>query len=125
MKKLKANIESFKQILKRNLDSEERNHFEIINSLANVFYEANLELKECRLLEERAVIFDLMKTLHPFLIANKKDILEKLNLESKDETDQLKIAFIVFDRETKIYSKYLNKAKKEKINRNKRKYKGL
>ena len=62
-----------------------------------------------------------MKTLNPYLLAKKEEIVEKLGIENDEKSTELKLAFAVYDKESLAYSKHLRLAKKEKIKRSKRK----
>ena len=121
MDKLEIAVKVFKQILDKNLSVDEPNHYEIINCLGNVFHEANKALNALTTLEEKGKVFDLMKTLNPYLLHKKEEIVEKLGIDKGEKSVELKLALAVYDKESLAYSKHLRLAKKEKIKKKKKK----
>ena len=121
MQKLTALVKVFKAILEKNLESETPSHYEIINCLGTVFSQANKDLESLPTLEEKAKIFDLMKTLNPYMLSKKREILQKLEEQKGEKSIELRLALTVFDKETLAYSGFLKAAKREKINRSKKK----
>jgi hypothetical protein len=114
MKRLTVLVKVFKEILEKNLLLETPNHYEIMNCLGTVFNEANKSLVAFTTLEQKAKVFDLMKTLGPYLLSKKKEILEKLGQEGGEKSLELKLAVSVYEKESKEYAVHLEAANKEK-----------
>ncbi len=116
-------IDGFKEVLKQNLEAEKISHSAVLLWLIRVFSIANGHLQGAKNLEDKGLVFSLMKTMHPFLEANKDLIRKKLdNGEEKSSLD-VAIAMQSFEKQTEAYAKYLKAANREKGKKNRIKFK--
>ncbi len=127
MEDLKNTLEGFKEILKQNLEAKTPSHSAVMLWLIKVFAIANSHLQKATTLVEKGEVFTLMKTLHPFLEANKEVIEQKLKDEDIRKPEEIMMTMISFEKQKTIYAKFLRAANREKgrKNRNKFKKKGL
>ena len=120
---MKSTIDGFKEVLKQNLESPEPSHSAVMLWLIKVFSIANGYLEKAHTLEEKGEIFSLMKTMHPFLEANKEVIKAKLKHEEAKSPEEIQLTMISFEKQIKIYSKHLRAANREKGKKNRNKFK--
>jgi hypothetical protein len=111
---LKRTIEAFKEILKMNLQAKEPSHSAIMLWLIRVFSVANGLLQHAATLEDKGKIFDLMKGMHPFLESNREVIKRKLKNEDIKNPQEIVVTMISFEKQTRLYSKFLRAANREK-----------
>lgn len=119
---LRKAITEFKGTMDYELKSSSPDNFKIVAGLLNVFIKANELLKKGKDLSAQAPVFDLMKTLSPYLTSKKK-VLDALKEEySKDKKYALALALL--EEEKKVYGWYLDKANRAVGGSKKRKFMG-
>ena len=119
---LRKAITEFKSIMDHELKSSTPNNFRIVAALLNVFIKANELLKKGRDLSAQAPVFDLMKTLSPYLTSKKK-VLDALKEEHSNDK-KYALALALLEEEKKVYGWYLDKVNREVGGPKKRKFMG-
>ncbi|MCH9621325.1 MAG: hypothetical protein S4CHLAM20_07440 [Chlamydiia bacterium] len=103
---LELAITEFKQVLESNLKSKNINHLEVMSGLIIVLVRANTLLERAKGDDEKAKIFDILKTLDPFFKEHMNSIINQMKMKEKNK--EMGLALVLFDQQQKVLDDHIH-----------------